>query len=248
MVYLTGDCHGDFRKIYTFADIMELGEDDHLIVLGDMGLLWRHDRADANVFIRDFEDRWKFNLYFVDGNHENFSLLKNLPVDSNRMGYVSPHIKHLRRGCRYNIGNKDILAIGGADSVDKFRRTEGLSWWKEEEITAEQIDAIPAGHYDYILSHSCPLSIFETNKMYLCTLGNIVDDNNPEFKRSNIQLERLLQKVTFKHWWFGHYHVNRPIGSNFTCLIDGFDCIDEIEVEEEFNEYMEGYGCVDAEV
>jgi len=221
-IFLTGDCHADFRKIYNFADRMELNENDYIIVLGDMGLFWRNDRKDADVFIRDFEERYNFNLYFVDGNHENFKILNNLIIDKNGMGYISNHIKHLRRGCRYNIDGKDILTIGGADSVDKFRRVEGLSWWREEEITSKEIEAIAAGHYDYILSHSCPLSIFEENKMYLCTLGNIVDDNDEEFKKTNIQLENLLQKIDFNHWYFGHYHVDLHLDDKFTCLLNAF--------------------------
>ena len=55
------------------------------------------------------------------------------------MGYISEHIRHLKRGRCYNIQGKNILTIGGADSVDKFRRTEGLSWWKEEAITDEGV-------------------------------------------------------------------------------------------------------------
>lgn len=220
---LLGDCHGDFRKIYQFAEKMELKEGDAIIVLGDMGLLWRQDRRDANIFIRDFEDRWKFNLYFVDGNHENFHQLNSLPEDENGMGFVSKHIRHLKRGRRYNINGKDILAIGGADSVDQFYRTEGLSWWREEAITQEDIDRVEEGHYDYVLSHTCPLNIFEAYKLYLCTLGNIVDDNEPLFKISNNSLEKLLDKITFDKWYFGHYHVDKHIDEKYTCLYHTFE-------------------------
>ena len=201
-LFLTGDCHGDFRKIYSFADKMELGPNDYIIVLGDMGLFWRYDRKDANTFIQDFENRYDFNLYFIEGNHENFNILNSLPEDENEMGYISKHIKHLKRGRRYEINGKSILAIGGADSVDRFRRIEGLSWWKEEAITQEDIDRVELGYYDYVLSHTCPLSVFEANKIYLCTLGNIVDDDEPLFKISNNALEKLLNKITFNKWYF----------------------------------------------
>lgn len=221
-VYVTGDCHQDMRKIYAFADKMELGPDDYVIVLGDMGIFWRHDKADAKVIIKDFEARYNFNLYFVDGNHENFKILNSLEEDENHMGYVSEHIRHLKRGRRYNIGGKDILAIGGADSIDKFRRTPGLSWWEEEAITDEDVNRIDPGHYDYVLSHTCPLSIFNQNKTYLCTLGNIVDDSNPEFKISNNKLEQVFNFIDFKHWYFGHYHVDLHIYDKFTCLFNMF--------------------------
>lgn len=222
-VFVTGDCHQDFTKIYTFADRMDLGPDDHVIVLGDMGLFWRNDRKDANVVIKDFEARYNFNLYFVDGNHENFNILKTLDTNEKDMGIVSPHIHWLKRGRRYNIGGKDILALGGADSVDKYRRTEGLSWWADEAITDADVARVEMAHYDYVLTHTCPTSIFNENKMYLCTLGNIVDDDNPDFKISNNKLEQVLSFIDFKHWYFGHYHVNLHIDDKFTCLFHMFE-------------------------
>ena len=138
------------------------------------------------------------------------------------MGYVSKHIRHLKRGRRYNIDGKDILTIGGADSVDKFRRVEGLNWWKEETITDEDIERIAADRYDYVLTHTCPISIFNQNKIYLCTLGNIVDDNNPDFKISNNQLEKVYNLIDFGHWFFGHMHVDKNLDKNFTCLYNSF--------------------------
>ena len=67
-VFVTGDCHGKFDKIEFFAKRMKLTEKDYVIVLGDMGLFWRKDREDSNYFIKYFEDNFKFNLYFIDGN------------------------------------------------------------------------------------------------------------------------------------------------------------------------------------
>lgn len=221
-VFVTGDCHADFRKIYHFAEKMELKEGDAIIVLGDMGLFWRDDRQDADAFIRNFEGNWKFNLYFVDGNHENFHQLNSLPEDAEGMGYISEHIRHLKRGRRYNINGKDILAIGGADSVDRDWRTPGLSWWPEETITQADIDRVEPGHYDYVLSHTCPLYVFEANKPYLCTLSNIIDDEEPLFKISNNYLEKLLDKITFNEWYFGHYHTDLYLGDNYTCLFHAF--------------------------
>lgn len=222
-VYVTGDCHQDMRKIYAFADKMDLGPDDHVIVLGDMGIYWRHDKADAKVIIKDFEARYNFNLYFIDGNHENFKILKSLEEDDVGMGIVSEHIRHLKRGRRYSIGGKDILAIGGADSVDKFRRTEGLSWWKDEAITDEDVSRVDPGQYDYVLSHCCPRSIFDAYKPYLCTLGNIVDDTNPDFHISDNKLEQILNFISFDKWYFGHYHVDLHLDECFTCLFNTFE-------------------------
>lgn len=211
---------GDFEKILTFANRMELTENDYVIVLGDMGLLWRYDKKDCDPFIKMFERNYKFNLYFIDGNHENFTLLNRLDtVDG--MGYVSEHIRWLKRGHCYRIDGKNILAIGGADSVDKFRRTEGTNWWKAEAITDDDVSRVdPKIHYDYVLSHTCPSHIFNENKVYLCTLGNIVDDTNPDFHISDNKLEQIYQFIDFDKWLFGHFHVDLDIDEQFTCLFN----------------------------
>ena len=48
--YITGDCHGNFEKLISFSNKMELTEKDNLIVLGDMGLCWRRDMKDIMKF------------------------------------------------------------------------------------------------------------------------------------------------------------------------------------------------------
>lgn len=221
-VYLTGDKHQQFQSIFTIADRLKLDENDAVIVLGDMGLFWRRDKEDANSFIGYFENNYKFNLYFVDGNHENFDILNSLLEDENGMGMISPHIRHLKRGRRYNIQGKDILAIGGADSIDKYRRIGGVSWWQDEQITDKDIKDI-AGHYDYVLSHTCPTSVFERYKMYLCSFDNIVDDDDIAFKVCNNKLEEVKTKITFNKWYFGHYHQDIHLDEQFTCLYHSWE-------------------------
>lgn len=222
-VYVTGDKHQKFDPILFFADQMELTEKDYVIVLGDMGLFWRNDKRDADEFIEFFERNYNFNLYFIDGNHENFKLLSNLQEDENRMGYVSEHIRYLKRGRRYNIDGKNILAIGGADSVDKLRRTLGLSWWAEEQITDDDVERVEVDNYDYVLSHCCPISIFNENKVYLCSLANIIDEEDPELHVSENKLEQIKNFIDFKKWYFGHYHVDLHLNDKFTCLYNTFE-------------------------
>ena len=140
------------------------------------------------------------------------------------MGYISEHIRHLKRGRCYNIQGKNILTLGGADSVDKFRRTEGLSWWKDEAITDEDVSRIDSNiHYDYVLTHCCPLSVFNENKIYLCTLGNIVDDSNLDFHISENKLEQVKNFIDFDKWYFAHYHQDIHINDKFTCLYHSFE-------------------------
>ena len=78
MIFVTGDCHGDFRKFSTesFPEQKEMTKDDIVIICGDFGAIWDCDG------ISRFESYWlnwldekPFTTVFVDGNHENFDRL-----------------------------------------------------------------------------------------------------------------------------------------------------------------------------
>ena len=49
MVYITGDCHAEFRKFYSkrFPEQKQLTRDDYVIVCGDFGL-WHDDKRERN--------------------------------------------------------------------------------------------------------------------------------------------------------------------------------------------------------
>ena len=218
--FLKGDIHGNLFEIIDFINRFELGKNDNIIILGDCGIAWRKDRKDLDQNIKLWNECSNgVKLYFLDGNHENFNILNSLPVENN-MGKIADNIYYLRRGQTYEFESKKMLVCGGADSIDKYRRVENFTWWKEETISQETIDNVPAGHYDYVLTHCCPRSIFNNNKVYLSTLQFL--DENKINHNSEDMLEQLKNKITFDHWYFGHYHINRDLDDKFTCLFEDF--------------------------
>ena len=218
--FLKGDIHGNLFEIIDFINRFNLGKNDNIIILGDCGIAWRKDKKDLAQNIKLWNECGnRVKLYFIDGNHENFNILNSLPIENN-MGKIADNIYHLRRGQVYEFENKKILVCGGADSIDKYRRIENFTWWKEEAISQETIDDIPAGHYDYVLTHCCPRSVFEKNRIYLSTLQFL--DENKINHSSEDMLEQLKNKITFDHWFFGHYHINCNLDEKFTCLFEDF--------------------------
>ena len=218
--FLKGDIHGNLFEIIDFINRFNLGKNDNIIILGDCGIAWRKDKKDLAQNIKLWNECGnEVKLYFIDGNHENFNILNSLPIENN-MGKIADNIYHLRRGQVYEFENKKILVCGGADSIDKYRRIENFTWWKEEAISQETIDDIPAGHYDYVLTHCCPRSVFEKNRIYLSTLQFL--DENKINHSSEDMLEQLKSKITFDHWFFAHYHINRNLDEKFTCLFEDF--------------------------
>lgn len=220
MLYVTGDIHGglDFQKILNWIEIIKLNKDkDYLIILGDFGCVWENKRDNYEKEKLDFISCLPFTTLFIDGNHENHSRLNAMRV-VNFMGgkahKVYGSIYHLMRGQVYNICNKSIFTFGGASSIDKHLRIEGVSWWKEEEFNYIEANTAYENlnkvnwEVDYVLTHSAPLSI--KDKLY---------GNNNLYAPSATEriLEAILRNIKFKRWYFGHYHKDIKL-DNFTVM------------------------------
>ena len=225
MLYVTGDTHGDldFQKILDWTEATKLNKDkDYLVILGDFGYVWENKRDNHEKEKLDFISCLPFTTLFIDGNHENHSRLNAMRV-VNFMGgkahKVYDSIYHLMRGQVYNICNKSIFTFGGASSIDKHLRVEGVSWWKEEEFSYieaetayENLNKVNWG-VDYVLTHSAPLSI--KDKLY---------GNNNLYAPSATErlLEAILRNIKFKRWYFGHYHKDKKL-DNFTILYNNVE-------------------------
>lgn len=151
-VALCGDWHGNIGWVRTLAkSIPRLAPDIRTILqLGDWGM----DPASDAVLIEAGIDR----VYVTVGNHEVYGeitpLLNAHPGHAVR---VSDITWILPRPARLTIGGRSVLSLGGATSVDKAWRREGVSWWPEEDITDEQVRAaIAGGDADLMLTHESP--------------------------------------------------------------------------------------------
>jgi Calcineurin-like phosphoesterase len=131
-----------------------------IVHLGDFGI-WpgpggqRYlSRLDAELAAAGAE------LWFVDGNHEDFTQLAALRPGADGRAQVTERIWYLPRGHRWRWHGRDWLALGGAVSLDRAGRTEGADWWPEEEITRRQAaSVIEAGPADVMVTHECPAGV-----------------------------------------------------------------------------------------
>lgn len=220
MIYVTGDTHGlqDYYKLHIFAgEHPELTKDDYVIIAGDFGAVW-----DSKTLAADLKPYTElpFTVLFVDGNHENFDLLETFPVEEWRGGKVhkiKPDILHLMRGQIFEIEGKTIFTFGGATSIDKFMRREGLSWWKQELPTYEELDEGIANlkkhnnKVDYIITHSCS----ERALMYPQIRNSAtLKLSCPESQ----MLSYIEETAAYKHWYFGHFHIDAELSDKYTVL------------------------------
>ena len=174
MIWFLSDPHGgqDMDGFDNYLSFCK--EDDLLIVLGDMELHFRD--TDMNREFTAFFEKLPCQIAFIDGNHENFDHLYDLPEEDwcgGRVHRLSP--------------------MGGCKSTQKWKDS-GL-WWPQEEPTADEIALgyenlkKHGNQVDYILTHKHRVENPEADPMTLQGLTNFIEEN-----------------VTYQHWYSGHWH------------------------------------------
>ena len=219
MIYITGDTHipVDIGKLSTkrFPEQKEMTKNDYVIICGDFGGVW-DNTGEEKYWIKWLKNK-NFTTLFVDGNHENFDMLYNLPTVEFCGGIVhkvDDGIYHLIRGEVYNIDGKKCFVFGGASSHDKEHRAEGKNWWKEELPTieeyqkAEKTMSICHYEFDYIITHCAPDSIQNSFA------------HNYETNELTAFLEMVKNKSKYIKWFFGHYHQDKNIDDKHIAIFN----------------------------
>jgi len=211
MIFITGDTHGarDMSRfnIKNFPIQSELTKEDYVIVTGDFGLVWNGDKEDQ--YWLNWLNRKNYVTLFVDGNHENHSMLDAMPIsqwNGGKVHFIKDNVIHLMRGQVFNIDSKKIFTFGGADSIDKGNRIEGKDWWRRElpshKEYEEGLENLEKHNWkvNLVISHDCSQSIFEKIMagLWVKSLTSI-----------NKYFEVLEEKLDYKQWYFGHYHEDR---------------------------------------
>ncbi len=226
-IYVTGDTHQEYNSSKLskkcFPEQRDLTKDDFVIVAGDFGYYW-NENTKSEIANRKILGGKKFTTLYLDGNHENYNLIENLPESEWNGGRV--HIDerygfiHLMRGQIYNIYGNKIFTFGGAYSIDKQFRKQGISHWERELPSEKEYEEgrknLEKVNYevDYVITHTCPLSIF-----------HLIPKTNLEYSfEPNFELERYLEeiylKIKFKQWYFGHFHIDKKIDDKFYSLFE----------------------------
>ena len=235
MLFITGDTHGrnDILKLRQNNTLSSLNKEDYLIIAGDFGGVWDGNWQDR--IVQNFYDEQPYTTLFVDGNHENFDLLNQYPVENwngGKVHHITDKIIHLIRGQIFTISDKTIFTFGGGLSIDKINRTSGISWWPQEEPSEnecrEAMDNLESHNFlvDYVITHAGPESIVR-NEINSAHKLLRLDCQTEKF------LDKVLESTKYKHWFCGHYHFDMEIPNRkLTVLYQKvFNMIDCTEIE-----------------
>ena len=120
------------------------------------------------------------------------------------------------RGEVFTLNDKTIFTFGGGYSNDRAYRKEGVSWWKGELPTHEEVNyALQSlekynNHVDIILTHDAPRDIKEYLGFYnLCDMSVYGE----EYEDIHSTLYFFKKNIVFQDWYLGHYHIDKDIGN-----------------------------------
>lgn len=212
MILITGDTHGnhdlDKMTMRQFPKQKDLTSDDYLIICGDFGCVWEGGKSD-NYWLKWHDDK-NYTTLFVDGNHENHTLLNQYDVEmwnGGKVHRIRPNVYHLMRGQVFEIEGKKIFTMGGANSTDKIHRKENVSWWAAEEISQEDMEEAYKNlekvdyEVDYIITHT--VSRIFKEYTYSRFMNNLRGESQTER-----YLDDIYNKVYYTYWFNGHWHID----------------------------------------
>lgn len=182
---LIGDIHQEKR----FFNSKFLPENS--IQIGDLG--FEYDEWIRNNRYRT--DNWKTRKrFFISGNHEKFSELKE---DNDSIYMLRTGLYHIPRF----FLSGTTLFIGGADSIDKKYRIEGRDWFKEESISFGQfnnaMNKLEGKNVDTVIAHDLPSLYYPQVDIFDSTGGHAK------------ALSEIFLHFQPKRWFCGHHHKTR---------------------------------------
>ena len=236
MICISGDTHGDFRRFSTkdFPQQKKMSRDDYLIITGDFGGVWNGSKEE-NTWLDRLEDK-PFTTLFIDGNHENYTMLNALPVaewNGGKVHQIRDHVLHLMRGQVFQLDDMTFFTMGGATSHDieggvldpnapdfqeqyfraalsgKRFRILGESWWPEKLPIDEEYEEAMANLERVGWQVDCILTHCTPTGIALQLSRHNEADRLTDF------LETVRQRCEFDYWFFGHYHKDMVIEDKY---------------------------------
>lgn len=199
-ILAVGDLHGDWSSLNR---LISKKNPDIILQCGDFG--WWPQFEIKRPVLYGQHKKWLLRgikpgnakIYWCDGNHESYLHLQQYQNGKTHQMYKN--VYYCSRGSVVNLpDDRRVLFMGGASSVDKNKRTPGLDWFPEENISQIDLDRalnIPRADIDIVVSHTCP-DLFFTDQ--------------ERVEKENDGNRKALNEILMKHrpnlWLFGHWH------------------------------------------
>lgn len=245
MIYVTGDCHGDWTRFQPncFPEQKNMNRNDYVIVCGDFGI-W-HDTYGKETEELNKLAKLPFTILFVDGNHENYDRLESefpeVDFHGGKAHKIRKNIYHLERGYVFELQGKKFFCFGGAsshdisdgilDPNDYESREDFVKVYNEYDLSGKMFRVknmswwkreLPSDE-EYVRG-IFSLKDYDQNVDYIishCCPQSIADVIGRGFYDGDSLTEyfdEIAKATTFSKWLFGHYHIDRKIYGKYVAL------------------------------
>lgn len=188
-------------------------------------------------------------VVWLRGNHECYPLLKKWYGPGGKKHQLTPEgfwkvrekILFAPDGHTWEWAGVKFLSVGGAASVDRLSREEGMqrskdngittevegvrvyeSWWPDEILSEEAAQTcVQAGRVDVVVAHDVPNDVDMNFQFQLAGRGSILI--HPETEENREKLQRITEATKPKWWIHGHWHLSYSHKTPQTTYI-GLDC------------------------
>jgi hypothetical protein len=157
-VLVAGDTHGDGGWWEVIVGAAVEACCPVVLQLGDFGFWPGTPGGDGYL---DEVDRLAevagIEVWWIAGNHEHWGHLGELPAGPDGRAQVRPHVWHVPNGSRWSWAGVAFGALGGARSLDGFRRDPGRTWWPgTEEPSVADLEHLGGRPLDVLVTHDVP--------------------------------------------------------------------------------------------
>lgn len=111
--------------------------------------------------------------------------------------------------------------------INNIEDTTMFHWWKDEQISVADKKRIDLSvnqnkEYDIVLSHTAPQK-YEPTEVFIKGLNQDMVDKSME-----LWLNEIENKIDYKKWYAGHYHINKDLHNGFEFLFADVKEIKEV--------------------
>lgn len=217
-IYIVGDIHGKWDALFLKIKASEI-RNFILIGVGDLGIGFLDAEKQERQFdyINSFFNGKGIDFIGIRGNHDDPAFF-NGSIDRSNFKLLPDYTS-------LSLNDKEFLFVGGAVSIDRKIRKEGVSYWKDEKLV---LDVSKIKRCDVLVTHSAPTWSGPFDRDGISGWCDRDDTLWDECLQERKDHDMLIKLCGASRHYCGHFHTS--------CSVDLDGCVstilDELEVGE----------------
>jgi hypothetical protein len=204
-IYVVGDIHGRLDLLTEACRKFDF-LNCHMICVGDFGVGFKHNDKMFIEALNGFMANRKIDFMTIRGNHDDPKFFNG--------DFMFSHVKLLPDYSMRILNDEKFLFVGGAISVDRVSRVEGVSYWIDEPFV---LDASRVEPCDVLITHSAPTWNGPLDKLSLNQFCNWERDDPTlweETLKERKDHDKLIRMCGARSHYCGHFHSYHWVDMN----------------------------------